>query len=1036
MILPDCETVRTLLASLSTDAADPLNVLRILTTQEYLSAHSDCTEDAIESFLLNNQHHSYFSHYGISPFTTDNSAQAAKAFISLRKVVPNFESGKLLLNTLFPYLFKTDYLFSMDAPPLTCYTLTCILVQFSRSCNDSDLINGNYLVTNFYAPNSQIFQELGICDFGSFFDCWGSLHYYRIRLRDMHVPSIIRSAMELYRKHNIPYTVLFSQYAYLKTSKKSISSAFNPWEQWRKNTQKPQIESGITLEEHLFNECVLSIRKQKPTDVVNALFYQHRNDSILETNILLNALLLNVCLHENILIINPSPDFLIAFHKTDLLVNNIVFAVADQLIADVYAEQFDYRFVSLANLTSIDDRFDNIVICARDTAPEMYTTAFDLGKPQVRILAFLPQTAITSRNANVIRALESKNLYVSSILSLPRELTGSRRSKKMLLHAERANTSPTTFDLLHTTCCSLDPDHYVTVDRTIRRANYETLFKHRTLKQISDYYDKMQSEASGSNSRRKNSTADIYSFSKEIAIPYNIYPHASGSLFARGCFRSIVPESNSRMYGTLLIPYFSTGAQNSPEGIVSRLKEITLTNTEYAETIASEIERFYSSCPETLTLKTVWYCNRRYLLEQCKYDDSLAIEMFCSERQDLSDLVIGQATAETVSDALNATLPEPKCSQSKYHRLLYSIFQIAKERGYLPSNPLPVKMTSYTNDMEQAMKALRAALKKDFLSHEELKLILNFLFEPMGRQQTPRVVQDSSWLIAFIRLCTGMPLREICALNWRHFHKIGGHNAWQFYIIQMLSDTGTIIPIRTYSYIQQYRKFPCVSLLSHILLLRREYLKTKYGFSDKEIPGLPIAFSEEPGTRRKGRKKSFAYCTVRQARKICREVLAQAKIPSNVITLLDGEDSFIEDLNSCQNDLYYSNFLHHAISHCGLNDGEVCYLVGRKAATTFSKNYADFSNDYLQLDIILRLNRLWAVVSNCSQKHVRNKYQSIICHERLALSAPAAGDGLTAVDLCLTPCAGSTAGQILVRIDCEHGVNGSVTAFSEEEVAE
>jgi integrase len=1037
MTVLEQQSVEALLSELPIDSSSELDTLIVFTVSEYFREYNCFAEHEIAHVLHTQKHNAYLARYGIRPFMTSDVLDTADVFIQLRDYLRNLDSFVHYLVTRFPYLIKNEYIIkNFRDNPLDFCTLLCMLVQYAEDHSDAQTINGVYLADRIFDPNAYLFHELGVDSLDVFFNCWESLNYYHVREKQLYIPTDLKKLMDLSVKHNIPHSVIFKQYADLKLFQKEIASAFNPWIEWRKQAGLSQVESGITLEETVFNENVLRLRKKKPTDVVNALFYKTRNDVYVETCILMNNLRIEIEPKSSLLVVNPSPDFLTDFGQYDWFLDKVIFAVPDSRIADVYKLQFQesgYQFIALSDLRHCNDKVDYIVICARDLELAEYIDCLSVGQYRTQVIAFLPQTEITAKDATLIDRLTGENLYVSKILSLPNRLSESRGRKKMILYARRGIAQPESFVLLQTAHQQVGNDHYVHVIRKSRRVDYTMLFKRRTLKQMADYHDKIQQDASDAPAKRKNAPAKVYQFSKEIRLPYSVYSHPSGAVFGRACFRTILPENSNRANGALLIDYFSTGSRKSEADILAKLEYIVLAKEEYAEKISAHVEQVYSKCPESLTLKTVWYCNRRFLKTELNYDDNIAIKMFCAENQTLANLVIGEATAETVEEALKVLFAE-KISDLKYYRLLRSVFRIAVERGYLASNPLAVKKTAYPHQMQHAMQQLRDALKKDSLSLKEIRRMLNYLLEPIDDQQTPRAVKDSTLLIALIRLCTGMPIREICALEFKHFQRIGNQDAWQLHVVQILNNAGKVIPITTHRYIRKYRVIPCVSVLSHALQQRCEYLKRHYGFTDQQVPDLPIAFSQEPTVKRKGRKRRTAYCSIRQARKACQIVLEQAQIPSNIIRLLDGEDSFIEDLNACRNDIYYSNFLHYANRLCGLNEGEVCFLVGRKGHTTFSDHYVDYRNEYIQLDMAIRLERLWKVVAGIGQLPAAPALSAQTHRHDHVISVPADQSGLASIELTLRLVVCSNNDPVQIQIGSEHGLNGYITTVSETEV--
>ena len=65
------------------------------------------------------------------------------------------------------------------------------------------------------------------------------------------------------------------------------------------------------------------------------------------------------------------------------------------------------------------------------------------------------------------------------------------------------------------------------------------------------------------------------------------------------------------------------------------------------------------------------------------------------------------------------------------------------------------------------------------------------------------------------------------------------------------------------------------------------------------------------------------------------------------------------DYSKQGNMLFHTNYQFHAISNCGLTNGELNYIIGNREMDAFSKNYCDFSSDFMQIRLAEKLDR-WA----------------------------------------------------------------------------
>lgn len=73
--------------------------------------------------------------------------------------------------------------------------------------------------------------------------------------------------------------------------------------------------------------------------------------------------------------------------------------------------------------------------------------------------------------------------------------------------------------------------------------------------------------------------------------------------------------------------------------------------------------------------------------------------------------------------------------------------------------------------------------------------------------------------------------------------------------------------------------------------------------------------------------------------------------------LPDAKNDLVTDFNCYHGDIFLSNFRHKANHLAFMTMGEICYMVGVNAPDTFSRHYCDYTNDYLQKEIVQKLCR-------------------------------------------------------------------------------
>lgn len=1015
-------------------------LLRHTIIAEYLRQEEKGIDATLRAKLESKELQHFLTRYQIPAILNDEVDHFCNAIPAVAECIPNQKIFFEFASIAYPYQFKKPI--HMDKP-VHLYIALYMIMAFSSECPDDKIIDGAYYSEHYYDPYEELFCSLEV-DMGEFFNLWEAIHYYQFGPEMVNVPKRLSEIIKVCQKKMIQKQTLFSLYVALFQAEKDQdhpAELENPWEYCMKSKKGFEnsditVERGLTVEESFFNEYVIQMRKLNPTDVVNALFYKNRNDAPVEKTILWNAIRENLQDFEKILIVNPSPAFLTTCDSfLSLRKLTATFTVNDETVATAYTLQYRdkwlreaYRFVTIDQLREMDEQFNLVVVIARDMDFAQVIFAIPKCADGAKIVGYLPQTLISGQNS-IVEVFDANQIQIDNILALGNYKMSKYGSiKKMIVQATKNKNQSQTADLYMTsyTCDALDK-YYTTVDK-VRHIPVDWLRRRYTLVQLRNIYDKSQCEESAA----QKEAAQIHYFSKEILIHYSYYRERSGRHMVRACYRKILEQGQMRQMGDNLTGYKSVSWNGELEAVTEKLNALPFTE-DFEAKIVEEVENHYRHCPEQLTLKTVWFCNRDIMQSRLlTYDDQLAMSLFCGEKQQLADLVIGQATRDDVLNAL-AQVATDGLTDQRYYRLIKQIYQTAVRRGYLEESPfsdIPVK--SLTQELDLAMKELRAALRKNALSISELRKVMDFLREPVDAKETPRVVKESCWLIPLIRLCTGMPLREVCALQWKHFKRLeNDEESYQLQILQHINDQGKITPLTTYEQVRQYRKIPCVTILKEILLQRYEYILQEYHISSSDVLEQPIIYAEEPGVKRRGRRKTNSYCTIRQGRKVSVEAMQKAEIGQKVITLLEGEDAFQEDLNARRNDLYYSNFVHYANTLCGLEDGQVCYLVGRKGPDTYSEHYVDYRNDFIQMDMAQRLDRLWPMVLDDETSQVSYE-ERVQCEKVETTTVDPSGNGLKTINMLIETISGCEEGDITIRVESTHGVQGSLTVFSKE----
>ena len=461
-----------------------LDFLRTGIISAYLrQAGCNTSEEDVSGHLCSNDLEQYLLKHSIPPISADEVHQLCRQILA-QCGQPNcpeaFVAG---LNEMCPWLLKDYYLISLlHDNPLALYTSMYALAACSQNYVGQAAASGVRFVDEVYLPKEDMWQSLGIPDISTFIRCWKSLNYYVCIEPNVYLPGVARDVLDLYSKNGIPPSVLLTQFSQMSVINGEIDDAekdsplFNPWVAWRQAEGMPQLEHGMTLEERAFNDGVMKLINcgVKATDLVNNLFYCGRRDILVEQNIMFPALQLDIGDAQRVLVVNPSPDFLVEYSRCDLTANRrTTFVVTDSTVVQAYAQQFldqrkNYNFVAYEefeyyphlsnNYENLLPDYDYLIVTARDSNLKSFSKAFRWCSKDARLLCFLPQTMMTAKTGeNIIDIFDDNWIRVNSILELPSALSESGTRKKMLMRAHVNEQTPSEFALVTTTHYTPDP---------------------------------------------------------------------------------------------------------------------------------------------------------------------------------------------------------------------------------------------------------------------------------------------------------------------------------------------------------------------------------------------------------------------------------------------------------------------------------------------------------------------------------------------------------------------------------------------------
>lgn len=698
-------------------------------------------------------------------------------------------------------------------------------------------------------------------------------------------------------------------------------------------------------------QLLVGLRSEPPTFLLHFLHYtdsagRNLDDFEFESSFFVNELMSLQDSFTSLLILCPSPSFIRDFCSKGTLRNHATFLIDDDLACSLLRTEFpDTLFCTLHQLLEKPQLFDAVAVFTHLAHELPFDGIYHMLKEDASILALIPQTHLTHKK--YIRTLYEHNVHINRLVAIPGDLTRTVPKKKALVYAKkRSNTAvPPPVQLFF---AKSFPGKLIYIPNAGITFDASVLFQGRTLIQLNNEFARNIHSEKGKIGR----ASSVYPFSKEIRIHYTLMPNRADKYSAQVCYRAILNKDGKKSTrGKALTSRTEKGFRfNTEAEVMSAIEAYPLRSDVYHH-ITMDLWRTHQFCKTPYTLKTVWYRCLGYLDKDINYKHSVAVSLFCSPNNEaVSNLILDQCTDETFQNTLS------ECTREQLSQIDL-ILAVAGKNHLIKVNPREKIQTivDKIDEKKPALSTVLSRLGKGAFTWEEESRIVSYLLQTDADKGVPRCVVNSQYLGVAIRLCTGMSVREIAALQWKNIVAKDEPDFWQFLVMQHINDEGKPITNAFYNTKRAHRKIPCPEFLRQLLSLRKTYLLKTFRLSEKRIQNHPIILKDEyPASGLKGFTPQF--CTARKLSAPCKQSLTAAMIPANIINLTERDATFEIDLNASLGDIFRFNFRLRAKHICALTSGELCYISGIKAKRTYDEHYADYSSTLSQASIYFALN--------------------------------------------------------------------------------
>lgn len=862
-------------------------------------------------------------------------------------------------------VFSDDYI-------KTSWLLHCVLDHFYTitsqadfNCDDEELFASSILSncdpSEYYRSHSPTFQQMDVVA-SDFYLVWQACFISQIADRD--IPFSIPALSDFfpaYRKHYsklVPPTEFLEDYEIVHSGAKKHRLAKTHWE---KILQNPK----LNIKDPNYLQSLFALRNEPPISVIHTLLCplsiseSFSDDYGIEASFFLNTILSITHNAKNILVVHPTPFFVVAFKKTNLSKCATTFFMSDEVICRLMRDNA-YPLHHYVSQLAEDSKFD-IIVYFGNRGDDTPGTFVPFATENASILLFCPEVMFLTNT--FLSGLTESRIQLQTITSIPASLCNAKPKKKVValgcMTTETRSSEEIEFfyikDLGNSTFYA--KKHHFSL-------SIEDLFQSNTFLQLIKSKETPPEEIKPP----KSESTQIYDFSREIKICYTLLPDRHNRYCARAFYRSVknyLPKRSSEpikngkharksRVDRSLTPITERGLRAKSEGEVMERLELRVFEEDFYPVIMDDIIQNFQDQAEMLSLKTIWFLTFNTLRHTLTYNHEKALEVFCSkDSQSLSNLVPSRCDEHDFLSLIDE-------SDHATWVLINSILSEAVKMRILSRNPIYFAAPVVEIRLFPEMKILRNQFINASFTWMQEQRIVNYICKINPATGYPKYVEDSQWLGIAIRLFTGMNTREVGALQWKQFVHVENLDFYQFYITQHLNDANIPISNAEFHNPKSHRKFPCSTLLSTILNQRLEYIKFTFSYSYEEIMNHPIVLKSEYSVTK---KSTFTpkFSSRPSLRSTARTALSVAKIQEELVSISDHGNTTEVDLNKFSGDRFSAHFRSRAYHICGLSEGELCYICGIKATATVDENYADFSINLIQHKMVRALDK-WTSV--------------------------------------------------------------------------
>ena len=358
---------------------------------------------------------------------------------------------------------------------------------------------------------------------------------------------------------------------------------------------------------------------------------------------------------------------------------------------------------------------------------------------------------------------------------------------------------------------------------------------------------------------------------------------------------------------------------------------------------------------KSLTLKTFVYLHKDWM-------ETLG-ENQMSILNVLANSSLGWCLMDNLSsDVVNAEIHN-LFEMRKWHQakaiLSYAINKSIEEH-HAKMNHIKEEVLEESNRKDRAFTQSREHLTIKFLTAKEVEGIY---------KKITKDLENPFNLGAYIKLLTGLESNIVCALRWSDFVALEDYNLetekYSLLIRRQLCNDGS--SFGGFARREMYRKVPCCSELTSVLLQEKKKLLRKYKTMDDAVIS-EMSIVEGEGEQIANR--FYNSIAPKELTRYCNTFVKGYRKGYDLTTSIpDSKKGTVEtDFMNYGGDIFKANYEHYCVHVANFDRGELDYLLGRLPESPFARNYCDYGNDAAQSILRIKQDRYATIFHKLENK--------------------------------------------------------------------